>query len=137
MRGAARSRRPLDHLIVAEDEDMLSVLAGILAPHVRYRLARNADEALAAVRSEPLAGLIADGALAGRRALELARSFLGHQATGRVAIIGSTADQTTLIGLLLRDRRIEVVYQPIDEAALLDAVLSPHGGWGRAATVAT
>ena len=79
--------------------------------------------ALAILSSRRVGGAVLDGSLPSRMAPLLARAFLQHQPTGRVALIGGADDPTTLVGLAFRDPRAELLFRPVDLEALRDYLL--------------
>ena len=55
-----------------------------------------------------------DAHVPGRMASVLARLFLYHNPVSRLAVIGGSADNSTVLGLAARDPRVEVFFDPLD-----------------------
>lgn len=124
-RWISKRSRPPEILAVSRNMALLVRLQEILGDDVSVRCVSDVEEALTMLASRPVFGAVIDGALPGHAARMLARAFLRHQPVGRVAIVASDDDEAgTLIGLAHCDPRVELLYRPLDEAALTGCVLA-------------
>ena len=120
----SKRSRPPEILAVSRNMALLVRLQEVFGDDVSLRCVSDVEEALTVLANRPVFGAVIDGALPGHAARILARAFLRHQPVGRVAIVTAVDDPSTLIGLAHCDTRVELLYHPLDEAALVGCVLS-------------
>ena len=120
----SKRSRPPEILAVSRNMALLVRLQEIFGDDVSVRCVTDVEEALTVLASRPVFGAVIDGALPGHSARILARAFLRHQPVGHVAIVASSDDPSTLIGLAHCDPRVEMLYRPLDEVALVGYVLA-------------
>ena len=105
-------------LAVSADADLLLMIREVLGDGVHVIGTTDGDAAAHVLETSPLRGMVVDGGMPQRMATTLAREYLRRQPTGRVVVLGSDNHPSTLIGLALRDRRIELLFRPIDQPLL-------------------
>jgi DNA-binding NarL/FixJ family response regulator len=123
-RWITRRSRPPEILAVSRNMALLVRIQETFGDDVSVRCVSDVEEALTVLASRPVFGAVIDGALPGQAARMLARAFLRHQPVGRVAIVAADDDASTLIGLAHCDPRVEMLYRPLDDAALIGCVLA-------------
>jgi DNA-binding NtrC family response regulator len=115
-----RRRREREHdvLVVSTDGALHEQLERDLDGKLLLTRVSDPNVALKEFLCRPVAGAIVDGNMPGRLASILAKAYLEHQPVGRVVVIASAADTTTLVGLAYRDSRVAVLMRPYDPAEL-------------------
>jgi hypothetical protein len=76
------------------------------------------EAAVSGLRHANFEVAIIDARVPGRMASVLARLFLYHNPTGRLAIVGGNPDSSTVLGMASTDSRVEVFFDPLDFEAI-------------------
>jgi DNA-binding NtrC family response regulator len=115
-------------VVVSEDPGLLATLTRMLDRHGDVVATADTREALALLESRQVAGAVIDGTLRNWMAVVLSRACRRHQPGGRVVIIGSPDDPSTLTGLAISDPRVEVLYRPLSEREVVECLLGAVAG---------
>ena len=113
----------LEMLVVTKDGWLVSAVQSHLGEGCRILHLDDPYAALGVLASRPIHGAVLDATLPNRMASNLARAFLQHQPVGRVVIIASPDDMTSIIGLAYGDKRVEVLFRPMDAIVLRATLL--------------
>ena len=113
-------------LAVSQDPSTLEQLQWALGSTANLEIQRDPVAAWSMVCAEQLDGVVIDADLPNRMASLLTGAFLRHQDSGRVGVITSADDPTTLMGIALREDRVELLYRPLDLEMVRETVLYPE-----------
>ena len=118
--------RPLPRLlVVCESPSTLEQVQWAFAGHAELRVL-DQIAAWSATCGQSFDGAILDSGLPERMSSLLTNAFLRHQPTGRIAVISSADEPTSVMSLALRESRVEILYQPLDFDTLRNCLLRPE-----------
>ena len=112
-------------LAVSQDPGTLEQIQWALEGVTDLCIQEDSVAAWSMVCAEPLSGVIIDGSLPSEMASLLTGAFLRHQEGGRVGVITSTDEPSSLMGIAIREDRVELLYRPLDLEMLRETILCP------------
>ena len=112
-------------MAVSENEVLLARLVATFSGHADIEALASAETAHAALLTRPVPGVLVDADLRDRMAGVLTRAFLQHQPAGRIVVVASRDNPVTLMQLAMKDRRVDVVFDPWRDEVLVACLLQP------------